>query len=48
MLSGRDLGDEAANGPRVAIVNEAFADRLFPGGNPLGSMCMAGAGLTRS
>ena len=36
MLSGRDLGDEAANAPRVAIVNEAFAEKMFPGANPIG------------
>src|SRR4029077_17624560 len=35
-LSGRDFGNEAANGPKVAIVNKAFVDRLFSGGNPLG------------
>jgi predicted permease len=35
-LGGRDFGNEAANGPRVAIVNKAFADRLFPGKNPIG------------
>jgi len=35
-LSGRDFGSEVADGPRVAIVNKAFADRLFPGTNPIG------------
>ena len=35
-LSGRDFGNEVADGPRVAIVNKAFADRLFPGANPIG------------
>jgi predicted permease len=35
-LSGRDFGTEVADGPRVAIVNKAFADRLFPGANPVG------------
>ena len=35
-LSGRDLSNEVADGPRVAIVNKAFADRLFPGANPIG------------
>lgn len=35
-LSGRDFRDEVADGPRVAIVNKAFADRLFPGANPIG------------
>lgn len=36
MLAGRDVGNEAANGPRVAVVNKAFAEKLFPGGNPIG------------
>ncbi len=31
-LAGRDFGNEVADGPRVAIINKAFADRLFPGG----------------
>jgi predicted permease len=35
-LSGRDFGNEVADGPRVAIVNKAFADRLCPGANPVG------------
>ncbi|MGC2615744.1 MAG: ABC transporter permease [Terracidiphilus sp.] len=35
-LSGRDFGNEVADGPRVAVVNKAFADRLFPGTNPIG------------
>lgn len=36
LLSGRDFGGESAAGPRVAIINKAFADRLFPGINPIG------------
>src|SRR5206468_606711 len=36
MLAGHDLADVPVNGPRVAIVNKAFADKLFPGGNPIG------------
>ena len=35
-LAGRDFGNETANGPRVAIVNKAFTDRLFPGESPIG------------
>jgi predicted permease len=35
-LSGRDFGNEVADGPKVAVVNKAFADRLFPGENPIG------------
>ena len=36
LIAGRDLGGELANGPRTAIVNKAFADRLFGGANPIG------------
>ena len=43
MLAGRDIGDEAANGPRVAVVNKAFADKLFPGGNPIGQHVNGGS-----
>lgn len=35
-LSGRDFGGEVADGPKTAIVNKAFADRLFGGANPIG------------
>jgi predicted permease len=41
-LSGRDFGNEVADGPRVAIINKAFADRLFPGGNPIGQHVSGG------
>ena len=35
-LAGRDFGDESPNGPKVAIVNEAFARHYFGMGNPVG------------
>ena len=35
-LSGRDFGNEVADSPRVAVVNKAFAERLFPHANPIG------------
>jgi predicted permease len=41
-LAGRDFANEAANGPRVAVVNKAFADRLFPGTNPIGQHVSGG------
>ena len=40
--AGRDFGNEVADGPRVAIVNKAFADRLFPGENPIGQHVSGG------
>jgi predicted permease len=42
LISGRDFGPETADGPRVAIINKAFADRLFPGRNPIGQHVFGG------
>lgn len=37
LLGGRDVNDrDTAVGPPVAIVNKIFADRYFPGQNPVG------------
>jgi predicted permease len=37
VLAGRDLSDrDVAGTPRVAVVNQAFASRFFPGASPLG------------
>ena len=44
-ISGRDFAAEPANGPKVAIVNQAFVDRIFSGQNPLGRQ-VNGAGVT--
>jgi predicted permease len=41
-LAGRDFSNEVADGPRVAVVNKAFADRLFPGENPIGQHVSGG------
>jgi predicted permease len=35
-LAGSDFSHETANGPRVAVINKAFADRLFGRANPIG------------
>lgn len=35
-LAGRDFSSENATGPRTAVVNKAFVDRLFGGANPIG------------
>lgn len=35
-LAGRDFSHEAETGPRVAVINKAFADGLFRGKNPIG------------
>jgi len=35
LLAGRDFSGEAASGPRVAVIDQAFAQRLFKGANPI-------------
>jgi predicted permease len=44
-LLGRDFSNETARGPKTAIINRAFADRLFAGVNPIGQHVIGG-GLT--
>jgi predicted permease len=36
LLAGRDLGGESPKGPRTALVNRAFVERVFGGENPIG------------
>ena len=43
-IAGRDFAAEAANAPKVAIVNQAFVERLFHGENPIGRH-VSGGGL---
>ena len=35
-LAGRDFAGETASGPKTAVINKAFADRLFGSANPIG------------
>lgn len=36
LLKGRDFTEtDAANGPKVILINQAFADRVFPGEDPV-------------
>ncbi len=48
-IAGRDFGgeaaDETANAPKVAVVNQAFAQKLFAGENAIGQR-VTGAGVT--
>ena len=47
-LRGRDLADsDAESSPRVAIVNETMAQRLFPGVDPIGRRFFIGSGESR-
>ena len=41
-IAGRDFANEAPNGPKVAIVNQVFVDRIFGGENPLGRRVIGG------
>jgi len=45
LLRGRDFSNESASSPRVAIVNQVFADTFFPHENPLGQSVSSG-GMT--
>ena len=40
--AGRDFGGESAAGPKTAIVNRAFVERVFGGANPLGQHVSGG------
>jgi predicted permease len=42
-ISGSDFGGEIANGPKTAIVNEAFVQRVFAGQNPIGRHATSGS-----
>jgi predicted permease len=44
-IAGRDFGGETATGPKTAIVNRAFAERVFGGVNPIGQH-ITGGGAT--
>lgn len=44
-LAGRDFSHATANGPRVALINKVFVDRLFSGTDPVGQR-IDGAGGT--
>jgi len=44
-LAGRDFGSDSPTTPKVAIVNEAFAQQLFQNENPIGQR-VTGGGVT--
>jgi predicted permease len=44
-IAGRDFASENPAGPKVAIVNRAFAERLFPNESPIGRR-VTGGGVT--
>jgi putative ABC transport system permease protein len=41
-LAGRDFGNESANGPKVAIVNQVFVQKIFGTENPIGQSVVDG------
>jgi len=45
LVSGRDFSSESTTSPRVAIVNQVFADTFFPHENPIGQS-VSGGGVT--
>jgi len=42
LVAGRDFAGEVAGGPRTAVVNKAFAERLFGNTNPIGRRVSGG------
>ena len=42
LVAGRDFGGETAAGPKTAIVNRAFAERMFGDKNPVGEHLSGG------
>lgn len=42
LLAGRDFGNEPPSGPKMAVVNRAFVDRVFGGKNPIGRLVRGG------
>jgi predicted permease len=44
-IAGRDFANESPTAPKVAIVNQAFVQQLFPGQNPIGQR-VRGGGVT--
>jgi predicted permease len=42
LIAGRDFSNESATGPKVVIVDEAFAHWLFPHENPVGQRVSSG------
>jgi predicted permease len=41
-LAGRDFGSESARGPKVAIVNQIFVEKIFGTDNPIGQIVADG------
>jgi predicted permease len=44
-IAGRDFADQATSGPKVAVVSQAFVERVLGGENPLGQQ-VTGGGVT--
>jgi predicted permease len=46
LIAGRDFAGETSTGPRTAVVNRAFAERVVGSGNPIGQHVTTGKGVT--
>ena len=42
LINGRDFSNDSATTPRVAIINQVLADKLFPNENPIGQTVFGG------
>jgi predicted permease len=42
LIAGRDFDHDAAGGPRTAVINKVFAERLFGNSNPIGQRVNGG------
>ena len=47
LVAGSDFSHESATGPRVAVINQAFASRLFGRANPIGQRIDGNGGTYR-
>ncbi|MGB2663678.1 MAG: FtsX-like permease family protein, partial [Candidatus Acidiferrum sp.] len=45
LTNGRDFSNESPTSPRIAVINQALSEKLFPNENPIGQS-ITGGGLT--
>ncbi|WP_158748071.1 ABC transporter permease [Acidobacterium sp. S8] len=44
-IAGRDFANESPTGPKVAVINKALAEKLFPGESPIGQHIRDGSDI---